>query len=307
MTDNFGLESVGGDGVESITNVIRGTVFTCANNGTAQSMTAALRPSYPSFPFDFRFAIYKQSDLSLVGVTELGHEESAVDGGFNWYTLDFPTPKPILEADTAYILAVWGSQTLSESCILDLAYDDSSGEDSAYETYLYAENSYVYPDPFGIEAAEYKDYSIYCTYITSITPPPETEYGVVANAALPIIAGLMLTDIGSTAFDYVGIGIDDTAPATSQTNLSSPVLRKAGIGTVETSDFVGDTAQVVAAFSSADGLSGTQDICETAVFNAGSGGTMLFRCVFTAKTVDWDGGDTLTVTNKLVSKLVSTP
>lgn len=116
------------------------------------------------------------------------------------------------------------------------------------------------------------------------------------------VAGLILTDVGGTAFDFIGIGTGTTAPTADDTDLETPVKRKAGTGSRVTTVFTNDTAQIVATFSSADTLSGSDNISEAGVFTAVSAGVMLFRKTFTAKSVNWDDGDTLEVTAKCQMK-----
>jgi len=124
----------------------------------------------------------------------------------------------------------------------------------------------------------------------------------MAKTGMAQVAGLILVDVGGTAFDYVGIGTSTAAESADHTDLQTPVKRKAGTGTRVTTTFTNDTAQLVATFSSADTLSGSSAIAEAGVFNAVSAGVMLFRKIFTAKTVNWDDGDTLEVTAKCQMK-----
>ena len=125
----------------------------------------------------------------------------------------------------------------------------------------------------------------------------------MAKTGMAQVAGLILTDVGGTAFDYVGIGTDGTtAESADHTDLQTPVKRKAGTGTRVTTTFTNDTAQLVATFAAADGLSGTTAVAEAGVFTAASAGVMLFRKIFTAKNVNWDDGDTLEVTAKCQMK-----
>jgi len=110
------------------------------------------------------------------------------------------------------------------------------------------------------------------------------------------VAGLIVADVGGTAFDYIAIGTGTTSPTPSDTALEAEVIRKAADGSRISTVYTNDTAKWVATFSSADGLSGTDDISELGVFNAASGGVMLFRKTFTAKSINWDDGDTLEAT-----------
>ena len=112
------------------------------------------------------------------------------------------------------------------------------------------------------------------------------------------MTALILSDVGGTAFDYVGIGTSNAAENANHTNLQTPLVRKAAVGSRVQTTVANDTGQLVATFSSTDGLSGSATITETGVFTADSGGVMLFRKVVAGKTVNWDDGDTLTVTDK---------
>jgi hypothetical protein len=124
----------------------------------------------------------------------------------------------------------------------------------------------------------------------------------ITNAGFAEIAGLMLADVGGTPFDYIGIGTGTTSFDPSQTALANEIKRKSATGTRVTTTVTNDTAQLVAVFSSADGLSGTAAITESGVFNASAGGVMLCRQTFTAVNVNWDAGDTLQITWKIQVK-----
>jgi len=112
----------------------------------------------------------------------------------------------------------------------------------------------------------------------------DPESKSMTKTGMAEVAGLILADVGGTAFDYIGIGTGTTAPTADDTALEAEVKRKAAVG------------KLVTTFSSADTLSGTHDISEIGVFNAATGGVMLLRKTFTAKSVNWDDGDTLEAT-----------
>lgn len=124
----------------------------------------------------------------------------------------------------------------------------------------------------------------------------------ISKFGMAQVAALILADVGGTAFDYVGIGTDNTAESKDHSDLVASVKRKAGVGTQETITETNDTAQIVVTFEAADTLSGTDSIKEAGVFTAASNGIMLFRKIFTAKSVNWDDGDTLEVTAKCQMK-----
>ena len=137
-----------------------------------------------------------------------------------------------------------------------------------------------------------KDGSIKWKYDSAKDPESKS----MAKTGMAQVAGLILTDVGGTAFDYVGIGTGTTPPTADDTDLETPVKRKAGTGSQITTTFTNDTSQLVATFSSADTLSGTSNISEIGIFTAESAGVMLFRKIFTAKSVNWDDEDTLEAT-----------
>ena len=127
----------------------------------------------------------------------------------------------------------------------------------------------------------------------------------ITNTGMAQVAGLVLTDVGGTAFDYVGIGDSNAAESAAHTDLQAATnkKRKTATGTQVTTTQTNDTAQLVATFSkAADGLSGTWSVQEAGVFTAVTGGVMLFRKIFTAKSVNWDDGDTLELTGKCQMK-----
>jgi hypothetical protein len=123
-----------------------------------------------------------------------------------------------------------------------------------------------------------------------------------------IVAGLMTTDIGNTAFDYIGIGTGVTGAAVADRALGTQKSRLGAAfctGTIVKTDAgcTYDTMQLVVVFSKANdaGLTGAvQQITEVGVFNHTSNTTdaMLFRQTFTAEPMNWDSGDTLTMTCK---------
>ncbi len=137
-----------------------------------------------------------------------------------------------------------------------------------------------------------KDGSIKWCYDSAKDPKSKS----IAETGMAHVAGLILTDVGGTAFDYVGIGTGTTDPTAGDEDLETPVKRKAGTGTRITTTFTNDTSKLVVTFSSTDTLSGTSEISEIGIFTAATAGVMLFRKTFTAESVNWDDGDTLEAT-----------
>lgn len=119
----------------------------------------------------------------------------------------------------------------------------------------------------------------------------------IVNAGLAEVSGLILTDVGGTAFDYIAIGTGTTAANATDTTLETEITtnggqRAAGTGTQTTTTVTNDTAQLVVTFS----LTGTFAVTECGVLNAASTGDLLARQVFSALNVV--SGDSLQFTWK---------
>ncbi len=95
-------------------------------------------------------------------------------------------------------------------------------------------------------------------------------------------------------FKYVAIGTGTVAFDPSQISLQTEVKRKLATVWAE-SDAAGGHTVLETEFASADGLTGTQTITESGVFNDSVLGDMLARQVFTGITLNWDIGDRLNV------------
>lgn len=120
----------------------------------------------------------------------------------------------------------------------------------------------------------------------------------IVNAGLAVVSGLVLSDIGGTAFDYIAIGTGTTGAAATDTALETEITtnggeRTAGTGTQVTTSVTNDTAQLVATFT----FTGAFAVTESGVFNAASAGTMLCRQTFSAVNVA--SGDSLQITWKV--------
>jgi len=111
----------------------------------------------------------------------------------------------------------------------------------------------------------------------------------IVNAGLAALSGLLLLDIGGTAFDYLAIGTGSSAVTAADTTLGTESYRVAGTGTQQTSSVANDTARLTGSFS----ITGTHAITEAGILNAASTGTLLNRTVFSAVNVN--SGDTLEI------------
>lgn len=133
------------------------------------------------------------------------------------------------------------------------------------------------------------------------------DHKCLTNFGFAETSGLLLTDIGGTAFDFIGIGTGAVAADPTDTDLGAEEARKAGTGTQQTTAVADDTAQLVDSFAAADGLAGVDAITESGVLNGASPGVhpavhMLCRQVFAVLNIDWDSDDTLAITWKVQAK-----
>jgi len=137
-----------------------------------------------------------------------------------------------------------------------------------------------------------------CAFLSSLPAKIVVYYwrkNVITDAGLAAIIRLIFSGLTENKFGYLAIGTGTTAEAVTDTALQTEVKRKAATITQEKTTISGDTAKLEATFSSADGLTGTQNISETGIFNASSGGILLARKVFSAVPLNWDAGDSLTI------------
>ena len=123
---------------------------------------------------------------------------------------------------------------------------------------------------------------------------------MITNTGMAEAAGLLGNTGTPTAFTVVGIGDSGAAESAAHTDMQAVTNkdRKAAAVSRVTTTQTNDTLQCVATFATADGPTGTWSVQEAGVFNNVAGGIMLFRKIFTAKSVDWDAGDTLEITAK---------
>lgn len=125
-----------------------------------------------------------------------------------------------------------------------------------------------------------------------------THKNVITKVGLAAMAGLFLTDVGGTAFDYMAIGIGTTPETANDTTLESEIAsgggeRKAGTGTRVTTTVTNDTAQLEAAFT----FTAPFAVTEVGVLNDPTTGTLATRKVFSAYNVI--SGDVLTIRYKV--------
>jgi len=133
---------------------IAGSVFTITENGTANSITVALR-GYRPVTAKVKCAIYRHADLALIGQTE--ERTLNLTMAVKWYTFNFSAPKPPLTQNTAYLLMVWADYTT----------EDIEGRCTYYapDSLHYVNTHYDgFPDPLPTPEHGVWVVSIYCIY-----------------------------------------------------------------------------------------------------------------------------------------------
>jgi hypothetical protein len=173
---SFGYTTVGVTQAETqIWNYITGSIFTCPQDGDANSITAHIWIT--DDPMFVKCAIYRASDLSLIATTEEKTIPRTPDGGA-WNTFNFLGTPPALVAGVQYLLVVWAGRTPGG---VGTAYV----ENDPVATYLTVRQSLIYGASFPSVLVptydnSHPDYptghylrvcSIYCTY-TAVAPPP---------------------------------------------------------------------------------------------------------------------------------------
>ena len=158
LDPNFGYETIGTAGYDTLEDGIYGSVFTIAEDGTADLIKAAIRCTVEAKKM--KCAIYKHSDLSLVGQTE--EVLVPVTDPANWITFNFTAPKPSLTANTAYILVAWSYSSVGYA---RLSFDAGDANQGHWQLLTYN----GFPNPLNPGHADFK-YSIYCTYTTLAKP-----------------------------------------------------------------------------------------------------------------------------------------
>jgi len=109
----------------------------------------------------------------------------------------------------------------------------------------------------------------------------------IMNAGLAEVSGLILTDVGGNAFDYLALGTDNTSPNATDTSMYAETYRVAGTGSQETDSVSDDTARLTTSVSITD----SNVFVEAGIFNSDSSGDMLARTTFSAITAS--SGDTV--------------
>ena len=131
-------------------------------------------------------------------------------------------------------------------------------------------------------------FRIECLRDNEIVEEREVD-NTIMNVGKAEITGLMLTDVGGQAFDFIAVGTSATIPNATQTALIAQVYRVASTGSRQQTTTANDTARLTSSIA----ITASNSIQEAGIFNSSSNGTMLARTTFSAISVN--SGDTLNV------------
>jgi hypothetical protein len=160
----FGYTKVGGmeirPGYDPYTdgNCLFGAVFTAPESGIAENITVYLNQHIESTP-RIKCAIYRHTDLRLIGVTE---EWMLTSGWMGWKTFKFSAPKPRVEAGVKYVLVMWDDGDPTKESGYGGVYlraDDGEIEQGHSQPLMYS----GFPDPASF-VHNNMVVSIYCEY-----------------------------------------------------------------------------------------------------------------------------------------------
>lgn len=154
----FGYETIGDTGSDNLEETMLGAVYTCPDDGIADSITIYLGVSDAAK--NVKCALYthdavnvEPDDLVLNGVTE--ERLIGVTAGA-WETFNFVGTKPILKADTYYWLVLFAGSAAGE-----LVTKADAGTLCCWKTQAYN----GFPANFGVPDGDSAlDASIYCNY-----------------------------------------------------------------------------------------------------------------------------------------------
>ena len=165
----FGYETAGATSQE-VAKDMRGSWFTCPEDGTANSLTVYIRQDTSGGSVNVKTAIYDKSDDSLVRSSE---EIAITSTDYYWQTFNLLTPNPDLTANKDYWLVVWGDVGNGlEYPYIKYDSETSKGADESATDYTDGEGDNLWENPWTGYSIVDKIYSIYCTYTTAAAGQP---------------------------------------------------------------------------------------------------------------------------------------
>lgn len=154
----FGYEEIG-DAEGWCDDTVFGSLFTCPEDGVADSITV-YGCAAGMAPTKFKAAIYRHSDLALIGSTE--EKELPAFTEPHWDAFNFSAPKPGI-SNVGYILVLWANLP----SIVGYPHIKTAGG-VADQGHKDSEVYNDFPNPFVLTSHDGSKCSIYCTY----TPTP---------------------------------------------------------------------------------------------------------------------------------------
>ena len=114
---------------------------------------------------------------------------------------------------------------------------------------------------------------------------------VIVAEGMANTAGLLLTDIGGSAQDYIGIGTGVIAADVSDVWLGTEYVLGAGTGTRVTTTQTNDTAQITATLS----ITNDSTAITEYIISADNTGTLPITCRSVQSAINLNDGDSLQV------------
>ncbi len=194
---------------------VTGSVFTSNENCSVNNITAYVYSPTCYPPYKSKGVIYQADDLTLIGETDERAFGTAYGGA--WKVYPFSDPKPSLEKDTEYIIALWSEGT-------QLYYDTFTAERGRYNESTYGPE----PPEDPVFINESRLYSLYCDY-TPFAPkilavsadPPVVGFGCNVTISAKVIGEVSGVDTVAVNISYPdGTWCNATMENTEENNYS---------------------------------------------------------------------------------------
>ncbi|MGB9853468.1 MAG: hypothetical protein ACPLRY_01470 [Candidatus Bathyarchaeales archaeon] len=145
-------------------NTIVGSLFVPAKDGEAQSIAVYIRMTSNSKRM--RCAIYLHDNLTLIAQTE----EILVPVGTAWVTFNFQAPKPVLRANTEYLLVAWSESGNGYAYLHFTSGTTNKGH------YISLNYGAAFPNQMPAPTHDNRAYSIYCNFKPATEERIEVEF-----------------------------------------------------------------------------------------------------------------------------------
>ena len=166
---SFGLTSIG-TYTQSIEDTIRGSLFSITESGQVQNISVYLDLTGGAVNRGVKTAIYSVSHNFIA------ESEEKIIPSTGWYNFSFTNPKPILQANTNYILVAWAD---SGTGTVSLHYNSGSSNQGHRNNRAYG--SWPSSPSFNHDS---NSYSIYCNYSPANQYIAQVE--LIGNSPVPL-------------------------------------------------------------------------------------------------------------------------